>query len=233
MANDRLCDQFATLLTRFTMAPNPSDPYVHQQYFITQSLEATIIWAMMGLCRQVASTPKLESGEGENPDFNDGVLDAAKRMEVFEALVTGEYLDADSAPLEPDAETSSNGTPLVNQLKSREREFWRLVHTFLTIRDDEASAAKEIDDTLVRCRNRLDGRENRDVVYSIIIARHVGARVAEFPNNLQQPESDDEKDNRNKLVVAKRFIEDQMERGTNQVVQRMCGMAAKSWGLKR
>lgn len=233
MENDRLCDQFATLLVRFTMAPNPTDPYAHQQYYVTQSLEATIIWAMMGLCRQVASKPKLESGEGDDPDTKDGVLDAANRLEIFEALVTGEYLDAGSAPQESDAESSSNGTTLDNQLKSREREFWRLVHTFLTIRDDEASAAKEIDDTLASCRNRLDGRENRDVVYSIIIARHVGARVAEFPHNLQQAESDDEKDNRNKLLVAKRFIEDQMDRGTNQVVQRMCGMAAKSWSVKR
>lgn len=233
MENDRLCNQFSALLSRFTTPPNPADPYAYQQHYITQSLEATVIWAMMGLCRQAANAPKSESDEGDSPDVKDGVLEAAKRLEIFEALVTGEYLDAQSMLQESGPENNGSGPALQNQLKSREREFWRHVHTFLTIRDDEASAAKQIDDTLANCRSRLDGRENRDVVYSIIIARHVGARVAEFPNNIQQAESDDEKDNRNKLFVAKRFIEDQMERGTNQVVQRMCGMAAKSWVVKR
>jgi len=98
MENDRLCDQFATLLVRFTVAPNPADPYVHQQYYITQSLEATIIWAMMGLCRQVASKPKPEFGEGDDPDVKDGVLDAAKRLEIFgDRRVSGRRIGASRA----------------------------------------------------------------------------------------------------------------------------------------
>lgn len=232
MDNHRLCDQFATLLHRFTMYPypHPTDPALRDQFYITQSLEATVVWAMMGMCRQVASTPKSENGGSNEVDVKEGVHDAAKRLEILEALITGEYLDSESAPQQPE---SSNGTALENQLKSRERDFWRLVHTFLTIRDDEASAAKEIDDTLASCRTLLDSRENRDVIYSIMISRHIGARVAEFPNNLHQPDSNDEADNKNKLAVAKDFIEKQCGQGTNQVVQRLCGMAARSWLLKK
>ena len=219
------------MISRFTTYPDPADPNNYHHYYITQSLEATVVWAMMGLCRQISSKSKSENDNVDEADVKEGVHDAAKRLETFEILVTGEYLDTESAP--PESETESNGTALDNQLKTRERKFWGLVHTFLTIHDDEASSAKEIDDTLAACRGLLDSRENRDVIYSIMIARHIGARMAEFPNNLQQPESNDEADSRNKLVVAKRFIEDQGVRGTNQVVQRLCGMAVRSWTLKR
>ena len=227
MQNNRLCDQFANLIHRYSY--NPQDPSYLHILSTTQSLEATVVWAMMGMCRSVVNTLNPANGHISELEVKDGVQDAAKRMEVFEKLVTGEYLDSESAPQVHEAE--SNGTTFNDQLKNRERDFWRLVHTFLTIRDDEASAAKEIDDTLLSCRGLLDSRENRDVIYSVMIARHVGARVAEFPDSLEQPGSSDDK---NKLQVAKKFIEDEsLGKGTNQVVQRLCGMAARSWQVKQ
>ena len=233
LENQRLCNQFLAMIDRFTAQQDPLDPNYHHKYCITQSLEATVIWAMMGMCRQVTSRVKSEneSEEIDELDVKEGVHEAAKRLEIFEVLVTGEYLDTE--PGEKESDEGSNASGLNNQLKTRERRFWSLVHKFLTIRDDEASSAKEIDDTLASCRQLLDSRENRDVIYSIMIARHVGARMAEFPNNLPQAESNDEADNRNKLAVAKTFIEEQGVRGTNQVVQRLCGMAVRSWALKR
>jgi hypothetical protein len=197
----------------------------------TQSLEASVVWSMMGLCRHVANTPNTTNGQASHPEVDDDVKDAAARLEVFEKLISGEYLDPEP---ELKTENTTNGTAFEEQLKYREREFWRLVSTFLTIRDDEASSAKEIDDTLGSCRSLLDSRENRDVVYSIAIARHVGQRMAEFPNNIQQPASNDEQDARTKLYVAKKFIEDEANgKGTNQVIQRLCGMAMRSWTVRR
>lgn len=197
----------------------------------TQSLEASVVWSMMGLCRHVANTPNTTNGQASHPEVDDDVKDAAARLEVFEKLISGEYLDPEP---ELKTENTTNGTAFEEQLKYREREFWRLVSTFLTVRDDEASSAKEIDDTLGSCRSLLDSRENRDVVYSIAIARHVGQRMAEFPNNIQQPASNDEQDARTKLYVAKKFIEDEANgKGTNQVIQRLCGMAMRSWTVRR
>lgn len=185
----------------------------------------------MGLCRHVANTPNTTNGQASHPEVDDDVKDAAARLEVFEKLISGEYLDPEP---ELKTENTTNGTAFEEQLKYREREFWRLVSTFLTVRDDEASSAKEIDDTLGSCRSLLDSRENRDVVYSIAIARHVGQRMAEFPNNIQQPASNDEQDARTKLYVAKKFIEDEANgKGTNQVIQRLCGMAMRSWTVRR
>ncbi len=229
IANTQLSNQLANLIGRFVY-DNHSPEHTHYR-FVTQSLEATVIWGIMNLCRQAANTAKSDSEKLDEEDFKLGLLDAVKRLEIFEALVSAEYLNADSAPETPD--TKANGTVLEDQLKTRERDFWRHVHTFLTIRDNEASTAKQIDDTLTLCRGLLDSRENRDVIYSIMIARHVGARMAEFPENLKQPATNDEQDSHAKLAVAKKFIEDESTRGTNQVVQRLCGMAARSWFIRR
>ena len=224
----RLCEQFSALIDRFSITPQNDQDY--RVTAMTQSLEAAVIWAIMGLCRRVASTPNPTNGQVNYLEIRDGVHDAVKRLDIFENLVTGQYLDTDP----PKTENTRNGTVFDDQLKFREREFWRLMEKFLTIRDDEASSAKEIDDTLQSCRNLLDSRENRDVIYSIAIARHIGQRVAEFPDNLQQPESNDEKDARAKLFVAKRFIEDEANgKATNQVMQRLCGMAMRSWTVRR
>ena len=224
MANSVLCDQFALLIHRYAM--NPQDPNYYAHLGITQSLEAMVVWSMLGMCRKVAKT-----GEVAEDEVKEGVLDASNRLEIFESLVTGEYVNPKSAPKDP--EIRSNGSVLQGQLKTREHEFWRSVHTFLTLRDDDASAANAIDVALSTCRGLLESRENRDVIYSIMIVRHIGARVAEFPN-LKQPETNDEKDANAKLAVAKRLVEDEASgKGTNQVVQRLCGVAARSWMLKR
>lgn len=237
LSNSRLCDQFATLISRYHV--NTQDPNYWNIIMMTQSLEATVIWAMMSMCRQVSTSARSgdrDEQEGENleKDVKEGVHDAAKRLEIFENLITGEYLTSDSAPRPtpqpPNGE--SNGGPFNEQLLERLHDFWRNVHKFITIQDDEASAAKEIDDTLANARNLLDSRENRDVIYSICIARHVGARMAEYPT--QSPQSNDEEESRNKLFIAKKFIDDEAAgKGTNQVVQRLCGMASRSWEFNR
>lgn len=235
LANQKLCEQFVSLIYRFQAIPQ-NDPNYPLYLAATYSLEAKVIWQMISMCRAVARPVKSEGApEPEVPmeDVKNGVNDAVTRLEIFEALVTGEYLSSDNAPPSTD-ENKSNGTALGDQFKTRELQFWNLTHTFLTIRDDEASAAKEIDDTISSARSLLDSRENRDVIYSIMIARHIGARIAEFPDNLPQPTSNEEADNKNKLHVAKRFIEDEANgKGTNQIVQRLCGMAARSWGPRR
>lgn len=188
----------------------------------------------MALSRTVSQTPNPSNGQPNYHEVNDGVQDAAKRFEIFENLILGQYFDSKPEP-EPTPEPTAarNGTVFEEQQRTRERDFWRLIRTFLSIHDDEASSAKEIDDTLAQCRQLLDSKENRDVLYSIVIARHLGARVAEFPNNLPQPQDNEENDDK-KLFVAKNFIESEAGgKGTNQVFQRVCGMAVRSWTMPR
>lgn len=234
LLNDtHLCEQFATLIQRFAIEPT------HAQYFAataaTHSLEATVIWGMMALSRQVAKTPNPTNGQVNYLEVNDGVQDAAKRFEIFEHLILGQYFDAksESDPKE-EKDPARNGTVFDEQQRSRERDFWRLIHTFLTIHDEEGSASREIDDTLSQLRNLLDSKENRDVLYSIVIARHLGPRVPEFPHNLPKPPDNEEQEEKSKLFLAKNFIEGQAGgKGTNQVIQRVCGMGIRSWTMPR
>ena len=225
LQDSALCERFTTLISRYTM------PHDFHGAAVTRSLEASVIWSIMSLCRRVASTPASSSGQVNYLEVNDGVQDASKRLTIFESLVTKQYIDTE---VPAQTEITGNGTVFDNQLKYREREFWRLLEKFLTIHDAKEGAAKEIDDTLGACRVILDSRENRDVLYSIAIIRAVGQRVAEFPDRLPPPVNNSEQDNRTKLSVAKKFIESEAAGGgTNQVIQRLCGMAHRSWMLRR
>ena len=230
LLNDsHLCSLFATLLWRMNL-DHPVHPGYPAENTATESLEATVIWAIMGLARPVANNPNPSNGQVNYLEVNDGVLEAAKRFEIFETLLLGQHLDAKP---EPESTTERNGNAVPDRLQTNEKEFWRHAHTFLALHDDEASTAKEIDDTLLTCRNLLDRRENRDVIYSIMVVRHVGQRLAEFPNNLQQPSTNDEADSKTKLHVAKTFLERQQTVGTSQVINRVCNMVVRSWALPR
>lgn len=229
MTNDsRICELIATLLSRVTL--DTTNVHFYHDMAVNNSLEANILWLLMALPRSVANASKPSNGQANNVETSDGVLDAANRVEIFENLVLGQYLDVE-VPI--NKEGSRNGTTFDNQLKSREHEFWRLMSKFLTLRDDEASSAKEIDDTLTACRGLLESRENRDVIYSIAIARHLGQRMSEFPDNLSQPSNNSETDPKGRLLVAKDFLEGEAKgKGTNQVIQRLCGIAVRSWTVR-
>lgn len=223
----RLCEQFATLVTRFNITPQ--DPGYEQAKAATQSLEASVIWSIMSIARRVAGTPDPSSGQISVEEINRGVLDAAKRVEVLENMLLGQHLD-NEAPTS--TENSRNGEGLQVQLQKRERDFWRLMHKFLTIRDDEASASHELDATLKEARNFLDVRENRDVIYSIAVVRLYGGR--ENLDSLSNQNNGGGTGQDKGLAVAKDFLEKEAAgKGTTQVVQRICGMAIRAWTLPR
>lgn len=232
LADQNLCERYAHLIQRFeNSAANPTD---YRQLMLTQSLEAHVIWHTLHLCRQVSA--KSVNSSANYIEINEGVHDAAKRLEVFETLVTNQYLDGEPLSSINQPTGPQNGHMLETTLKFRECEFWRLISKFLTIRDDEAAAANQLDDTLAELRKVLDSRENRDVMYSIAIARHIGQRMADGSKPLGLGDrggelDNDENDPRNKLKVAREFVElEAGGRGTTQVVQRICGMAIRSWG---
>lgn len=86
---------------------------------------------------------------------------------------------------------------------------------------------------LSRLRNQLRGLESRDVLYSIAAVRQYGPRTK---GEVLQRGTDVavggelQEDERGRFAVAKKFVEDEAAgKGTNQVVQRACGMAVRSW----
>ncbi|KAJ5168242.1 uncharacterized protein N7482_003836 [Penicillium canariense] len=192
-----------------------------------ESFEASIIWRSMTLCRQV---PNAENGQ-YGQDWN--LLVANTRLNAMEALLTWTHLDQNSLSraLGMDAATPPNQP---DQFMQRQLDFWSELGEFLTLHDNEASSAKQIDDTLGRCRHLLDTYENRDIIYSIAIARHLGQRWADFPNSLPKVGYTAEKESGTKLFVAQKFIEEEAEgKGTTQIYKRVCCMAVRSWWVAR
>ena len=123
-------------------------------------------------------------------DSLDGDEIASKRLEIVEALITGKHLTVN--PLTPTHE--DNPSLLTEQLKSRQDNFWFHVGQFVTaMPQDSPEAARAMRDMeegcLHKCRALLDNRENRDLMYSIMLMRHVGelssgARVAESQDRI-------------------------------------------------
>ena len=228
LKDNQLCEEYAALLSRMRLPVSVDASHLR----ITQSLEATVIWHTMCLCRKIStSVSETPQSHDSQVDVDEGVHNACKRLKAFETLITNQYLDEELFSHE--SPPPRNGTMLDDTLRHRERDFWRLIGKFVTLHDDEASSAKEIDDTLGSLRLLLDSRENRDVLYSIAIVRHVGQRLAESVANNETSKADltDEIESpRSKLYVAREFlITESNVKATSQVVARICGMAIKSW----
>ncbi|KAI9864796.1 MAG: hypothetical protein M1813_002566 [Trichoglossum hirsutum] len=223
VSDNQLRDQFSSLFERLRSSYIGGD---RDTLVAVANIQSRIVWSLMVLCQAAAVNRGHNGldGEGEGDDANDdGLGEAAKRCSIVESLVSGMSLEVN--PLTP----SDNSTVQHDPRKYRELEFWRLIGRFLSLRDDEASAAKEIDNTLSSARTLLDSQENRDVIYSIAVARHLGQRVAEYPP-VSPIVHNDEEDAGSRLFVAKRFIEDEATgKGTNYVIQRLCAMAMKIW----
>ncbi|RLM00442.1 hypothetical protein CFD26_104494 [Aspergillus turcosus] len=224
LANAQLMAEYSALIDAFNDR-NLNDPNVVAQL---ESFEASVVWSTMTLCRHVMNVSNGNHGK----DFE--LLATSSRLDVIEALITGEHLERNPLAQWPVPEPAADPPTLPDQLMRRALDFWSSIGHFLTLHDNEASSAKEIDDTLARCRTLLDTYENRDVIYSIAIARHIGQRWADFPHSLPQHITTNEKDAGAKLYVAQKFLEQEASgKGTTQVVKRICGMVVRSWYVSR
>ncbi|KAL4798581.1 hypothetical protein BDV19DRAFT_376786 [Aspergillus venezuelensis] len=222
LANAQLMAEYSALIDAFS--GNLNDPNILARL---ESFEASVVWSTMTLCRHVVNV-----SNGSQQDYD--LLATSKRLDVIEAMITGDHLDSNPLAQFPTREPAANPPSLPDQLTQRQLDFWSAIGHFLTLHDNEASAAKEIDDTLGRCRSLLDICENRDVIYSIAIARHLGQRWADFPHNFPQPITTNEKDAGAKLYVAQKFLEQEAGgKGTTQVIKRLCGMVVRSWYVSR
>jgi hypothetical protein len=207
-----LMDLFGSLLHQFQQ-PNTEPPEI----LYTNSVEARVVWALASSVRAGANESK---STGLVPPADDPI-EATYRLNVFETLLNG---------------TTATGNPLTQPVpgstdhhRLRELEFWHSLANFVSLRDDGPTAAKAIDDALLSLRNLLDGRENRDVLYSIAVIRAIGQRVSEY-TEADAPLHLDENDNRSKLAVAKKFITDEASgNGTTNVIRRLCELVTRTW----
>ncbi|KAK0620926.1 hypothetical protein B0T14DRAFT_430685 [Immersiella caudata] len=185
-------------------------------------LESSLIWALARLPGCVA-----RPSEGVSPS-EGSPFEVTSRVQVFETLVSGETLSHN--PLTPP--TIEN----ISTARQHELEFWYHLAEYLQQRHSSASpadvAAREFH--LGHLRSRLDGKENRDVLYSVAILREYTARWDAATNEQTVPSHLEESDPRCKLAVATRFVRDEAASsggtgGTTNVVRRLADVAYRSF----
>lgn len=218
LANSRYCEAFVGMLKLFE--DTKSDNY--DQMRLLPLTESRMIWRLMRMARAQALS-------GQTPSQPSSLEDAIKRLEVLECLLTGkEYIPpAYQPPILP-----QHGTQ-----EYRRQLFWRDLGACVSGEPPEAAhylpSTSQRAEALTRLRGLLDGQENRDVLFSIATVRHLGPRtkgeVNQQPGTVQVGGQLDE-DEKARFAVAKKFVEDEASgKGTTQVVQRVCGMAVRSW----
>lgn len=187
------------------------------------SLEARLVWSF-------AVMPRTQHVQNAS---DDPVLsELLSRLDTIEHLLTGRFLDFLRAPRSPIPGMESHPEQVQ---RNNQQAFWYHLGKFTSLRDDQgdAHALDQISAELTNLRMILNVLESRDVLYSIAVMRHIGGRFPEWsPQNPHVPLSNDPTDDLNKLHVAYDFVQTEDQRGTSQVIQRICSMALRSWILQ-
>ncbi|XDG10215.1 hypothetical protein ABKA04_009830 [Annulohypoxylon sp. FPYF3050] len=184
------------------------------------NLEFRVVWDLASLV--YASEYKVNVGE-QLPPPDDG-SEARNRVTVFEVLLSGDYLEQN--PLQPPPAGAD-----IRLHRIREFKFWYFLAEFLCVKDQLGlDMARQREYILGQLRELLDGRENRDVLYSLAVIRALAPTLPpDFESTL--PPHLDESDPKNKLAVARKFIQDesQVTGGTTNVVRRFSELAVRAF----
>jgi len=224
---------YLTLISN-TLNAGVSGPVAPEQAALA-SQEARMTWSLLNLCVQQAQ-------EGNDEDAER----FARRVKALEALLTSEpvvrtgsmsdfvYQEPDS---EMDAEMTMEGIPTVannpllekpfmKQLTARSDEFWRLVEK---ASEHPTTVPTEIFD---QARMLLDGQENRDIIYSIMLL----GSPPKLHENGRRPGSDSNNSSpsraarRQEKEQAARLLESEANgRATNMVLQNLAGMGLRAF----
>ncbi|EXJ86223.1 hypothetical protein A1O1_06593 [Capronia coronata CBS 617.96] len=199
--------QLGNMLAYLTLVSNHADTATQNAALASQ--EARVSWALLGLCVR----PDHDGGEEADK--------LARRCRALESILTGEPFSSPTASLadfvhQDESEPEPKASALEKQLAQRSDGFWTLV---------EAAAASQSPsdggispEAVQECRRFLDGMENRDIIYSIML---LGSKPKPSGNH---------GDLTSERELAKRYLESQANgRATNQVFATISGMALRAF----
>ncbi|KAL2176994.1 uncharacterized protein P884DRAFT_243757 [Thermothelomyces heterothallicus CBS 202.75] len=190
----------------------------------SELLESSVVWSLARL--PLATTLTQRPQYSDSVPAEDDPWEARGRLQVFETLLIGETLTAN--PLSPPPPGGN-----LHPLRRNELEFWYQLAKYLL----QAHSSGSPVDTSIReqclgaMRDLLDGRENRDVLYSIAVLREYTAHWDAFSIEQNVPSHLEESNPRSKLAVATRFIRDESSTagGTTNVVRRFAELAYRAF----
>ncbi|KAL2156816.1 hypothetical protein VTH06DRAFT_4511, partial [Thermothelomyces fergusii] len=190
----------------------------------SELLESSVVWSLARL--PFSATPTQRPQCSDSVPAEDDPWEARGRVQVFESLLAGETLTAN--PLSPPPPGGN-----LHPLRRNELEFWYQLAKYLLHAHSSGSPA----DTSIReqclsaMRDLLDGRENRDVLYSIAVLREYTTQWDAYSIEQDVPSHLEESDPRSKLAVATRFIRNESSTagGTTNVVRRFAELAYRAF----
>lgn len=220
-----------------SMAKTNANDMTGMQY--SANLEFRVCWDLASL----VNTCEAKFNSGELLPAPDDGPEARNRVAVFEALLSGDFLDQN--PLVPMPSPQGGGYDQGQVYaqgdyhRVREFRFWYYLAEFLCVKDPDSghgqtnpTSTARREEILGLLRELLDGRENRDVLYSFAVIRTLSPR---FPSDFEStlPPHLDESDPQSKLAVARKFIQDeaQVTGGTTNVVRRFSELAVRAFIL--
>lgn len=190
----------------------------------TASLEARLVWQLSSMPRSAQSANQAYGA------ISDPLLsDLLPRVDTLENLLTGQFLPLVQIPSPPGVE--HHGDPR----KHNEVHFWHQLGRIVSAHDDapDPAATRDVLDALAAMRGVLGLMENRDVLYSLAIARFVGGRLPGYDPAAPLPRTGNAEAEVDKLETARGFIAMENEKGMTQVIQRVCGMAMRGAVLQQ
>ncbi|RFU75378.1 c6 finger domain-containing [Trichoderma arundinaceum] len=193
----------------------------HTQMAYSGVLETRIVWELACTAYQVPE--RVNNSMRLSLPLDNDAVEARNRLQVVEALLCGDELL--SNPLSPPVADGDHH-------RVRQFDFWYSLAEFVRRRDNPNAPAtvKIREDVLSRMRHLLDGRENRDVLYSIAVVRELAPNFdSGYATTI--PQHLDETDPKNRLAVASKFIldESQVTGGTTNVVRRFSDIASRAF----
>lgn len=183
-------------------------------------VELRLVWELAKLAGTAGPDKADNRMRVSLPPENDAI-EVKNRFSVVDALLGGDFLPWN--PLAPAAEDS-------NPHREREFDFWYQLGEYLRWNADQDTSEEDNrrQETIDRMRWLLDGRENRDVLYSIVVLRHYTTRF-DMAEAMKAKYHLPEGESKNRVVVASKFISQQAQvtGGTTNVIRRICDVAAR------
>jgi hypothetical protein len=194
-------------------------PVNHNPTLVSQ--EARVTWAMLSMCVRPETAP----------DPGDESDKLSRRFRVIESLLTREPMTNTAASMsefvhqEPDPEAEAeaearakaeevdaNQSPFYRQVARRGSDFWSTLENIATLQGRGVAGTEQIRDSMAYIKGRLDGKENRDVLYSALL---LGWGVNGDPSSERE--------------LGRRFLHNEAAgRATNPVAASMSGMCLRA-----
>jgi len=208
------------LLSAFLTSLSSIQPTGAAEMAAAGILETRVVWALACLAY---TTPAAINPPSEDVTAPDDAVEARNRVAVFETLLSGGSLARN--PCVPPPKSG-------DARRLRELEFWWWMGEYLRLQDAATTTtlAAERGQALAKMRSLLDGRENRDMLYSLAILRELSPSFGRGYDP-DPPQHLDEADAKSKLAVAAKFVRGEARNGggTTNVVRRLAELGTTAF----